>query len=282
MNISTIILFHENSDMEIISCLTSVEIAANQVSLEMNLILGFTSSEPSQKIKNYLKNRKVDYLLFGKNVFHSYGINELVKLSQAKYCFILNPDVVVAPDLFKEFVNLETRLDSKTAAVECRQLPFDHPKIYDEKSKEVTWFSGACVFIRRKAFKLVDGFDFSIFPMYCNDVDISLRLRNLGFKLYFEPELRVFHSKQIDENGKIFRSQFEKVESENSYLLMHVKYHQLNYPIQTRLNQKLAQGLDRDFITRLKLIRNRKKFKVSKELISEFFVKGDFSQRRFK
>jgi hypothetical protein len=92
----------------------------------------------------------------------------------------------------------------------------------------------------------------------------------------------VFHSKQIDKTGKLVRSQFEKIESENSYSLMHIKYHQDNYFIQSGLERKLNHSPGSYFIRRIDLIRKRKRIRVSKDLISEFFVLGDFGQRRFK
>ena len=57
---------------------------------------------------------------------------------------------------------------------------------------EVPWFSGACTLVRRAAFEEVGGFDRAYF-LYCEDVDLSWRLRAAGWRLRYVPRATVWH-----------------------------------------------------------------------------------------
>ena len=52
--------------------------------------------------------------------------------------------------------------------------------------------SAACLLVRRKALKAVDGFDEDFF-LYEEDADLGLRLRRAGWWLSFTPAARVIH-----------------------------------------------------------------------------------------
>jgi N-acetylglucosaminyl-diphospho-decaprenol L-rhamnosyltransferase len=68
-----------------------------------------------------------------------------------------------------------------------RQLDVD-----PSKPRDVDWFSGAAVWIRRSAFESVGGFDEGFF-MYMEDVDLCWRLRQLGWRVAYEPSGAVMH-----------------------------------------------------------------------------------------
>lgn len=58
---------------------------------------------------------------------------------------------------------------------------------------EVPFLSGTCLAIPRESWRRLDGFDPAFF-MYCEDVDLSLRLRLAGGRLGLEPAAQVDHS----------------------------------------------------------------------------------------
>ena len=62
---------------------------------------------------------------------------------------------------------------------------------YNEPSK-VHAFSGASVLIRKDIFYDIGGFDGSFF-MYYEDVDFSLKLCRLGYKVFYEPKSIAYH-----------------------------------------------------------------------------------------
>ena len=68
----------------------------------------------------------------------------------------------------------------------------------DPITLETSWASGAALAVRRAAFTSVGGFDEHLF-MYCEDVDLSWRLRAGGYRLQYVPAARVTHYSY--ENG---------------------------------------------------------------------------------
>ncbi len=64
---------------------------------------------------------------------------------------------------------------------------------YDNSAvKEVDWVSGACMMIRKEVFDKIVGFDEQIY-MYYEDADLCLRIKKLGWKVYFLPHAQIYH-----------------------------------------------------------------------------------------
>lgn len=63
----------------------------------------------------------------------------------------------------------------------CRERPCD-----------VDWVSGAAMLLRREAAERVGGFDETYF-MYVEDVDICWRLREVGYRVIYNPSFRLVH-----------------------------------------------------------------------------------------
>jgi GT2 family glycosyltransferase len=62
----------------------------------------------------------------------------------------------------------------------------------DSIPREVEQICGACQFVRTEAYRQVEGYDPAYF-MYHEDVDLNIRLRWAGWKLYFVPAARIRH-----------------------------------------------------------------------------------------
>lgn len=77
----------------------------------------------------------------------------------------------------------------------CRGRIFDYPEEdkgqYDDVC-EVFWASGACLFIRSKAFFQAGGFDEDFFA-HMEEIDLCWRLKLLGHKIYVTPASTVYH-----------------------------------------------------------------------------------------
>lgn len=58
--------------------------------------------------------------------------------------------------------------------------------------RDVGWVSGCVVALRRAAFDDVDGLDPG-YPLYVEDVDLCLRLRDAGWRIRYEPCTNVVH-----------------------------------------------------------------------------------------
>jgi GT2 family glycosyltransferase len=77
------------------------------------------------------------------------------------------------------------------AVVGNKQQYYEVDSDYFEKPTTVHAFCGVSVMLRKDIFTKLGGFDESFF-MYYEDVDLSLRLRRLGYKLYYEPTSIMF------------------------------------------------------------------------------------------
>jgi GT2 family glycosyltransferase len=126
-----------------------------------------------------------------RNVGFGSGHNANAKRGSAPYLFVLNPDCVLEPGALDKLL-VRAEADDEAAAWEMRQIPYEHPKIYDPVTLETVWVSGAATLFRRADFDAVGGFDARIF-LYGEDVDLSWRLRARGRKLRYVPFAAVVH-----------------------------------------------------------------------------------------
>lgn len=128
----------------------------------------------------------------GVNLGFGVGNNRLLPLSNFPWILLLNQDTVLEPDALAVLSTEIAKGKDDVALWELRQIPYEHPKIYDPSNLETPWASGAACLLRREAFEAVGGFDPRLF-MYAEDVDLSWRLRALGWKLHYVPRAAVFH-----------------------------------------------------------------------------------------
>lgn len=59
--------------------------------------------------------------------------------------------------------------------------------------EEVTWVTGAFLVVRRELWNRLDGFDPIYAPAYFEDVDLCLRARDAGYKVWYEPRATFVH-----------------------------------------------------------------------------------------
>lgn len=158
----------------------------------------------------------------GENLGFGRGVNRGVAASRSPYVAALNPDVVLQPGALEQMAAfllhnasaglVGPRLVDKEGRVHasCGM----HPQLIDEvcrkfllhlvfpflkfrrqrpqRSREVGWVTGACFLARRRALEAAGGMDASIF-MYYEDVDLCLRLRQAGWKVFYLPEATGMH-----------------------------------------------------------------------------------------
>jgi GT2 family glycosyltransferase len=157
------------------------------------------STDPGRRdaLRDFLDARKtllssVHLHSEGRNLGFGQGNNRLAALSGAPWILLLNQDAVPEADALAVLSEHVRQDPAEVGVWELRQIPYEHPKIYDPSSLETPWVSGAACLLRREAFEAVGGFDPRIF-MYAEDVDLSWRLRAEGWSLHYVPQAAVFH-----------------------------------------------------------------------------------------
>jgi N-acetylglucosaminyl-diphospho-decaprenol L-rhamnosyltransferase len=136
-----------------------------------------------------------DYRFSGENLGFGAAHNRLLARVFAspgvRHYVCVNPDGVLHPDCLARLVD-EAGRRPRTGLVEARLFPDEHPKRYDPVTHETPWCSGCVLLITREAWEAVGGFDERFF-MYCEDVDLSWRVRAAGFSTRLAPRALVHH-----------------------------------------------------------------------------------------
>ena len=141
-----------------------------------------------------------------------FGMNHNRALSAATEAFVcvLNPDVVLAgSDPFAGLMEQAAQFHVGCAYPQQvnehgvvqdseRELPTPlalwRRRVCGRREARVDWVNAACMVLPRKVWQALDGFDEGYF-MYCEDVDLCLRLRQAGWSLARAP-VRVVHAGQ--------------------------------------------------------------------------------------
>ena len=126
------------------------------------------------------------------NLGFGYGHNNNLSKGNSKYFLVTNVDLEFANDAISEVINTAISDSDDAASWEFRQKPFEHPKYYNPVTLETYWSSSACVLFRRSALEKVTGYEERIF-LYGEDVELSYRLRDNGFKLKYCPSAVCWH-----------------------------------------------------------------------------------------
>ena len=157
------------------------------------------------------------------NAGFAQGYNDALKHVDAEYYVLLNSDVEVTENWIRNVISLMNS-DPNIAACQPKILdhnnktkfeyagasggfidkygyPFCRGRIFnsleDDKAQynssiEIFWATGACMFVRAKAFWEVGGFDGDYFA-HMEEIDLCWRLKNIGHKIYVEPKSIVYH-----------------------------------------------------------------------------------------
>lgn len=243
----SIILLHYRDREALFFCLESIYASRPKVGFEILVV----DNDERQKIKKELFQSfpQVVYKKSPSNIGYSAGNNLGVSLARGKYVFILNPDTKLFDGTIDTLFDFMEK--HKKAAVvgpklvDGRGRPFFQlgfkeldlirgvfvlsflnkiwpknpvsdsywPKVYPSKPKCVEALPGSALFIRKKYFDEIGGFDENFF-LFFEESDLCRRFRIAGYELYIVSEACVFHrwkEGRVEDSGlkEIFkRSRF--------------------------------------------------------------------------
>jgi O-antigen biosynthesis protein len=157
--------------------------------------------------------------------------NQAIRISKGEYVLLLNPDTIVEDDTFRKVVAfMDEHPDAGGLGVKMidgkgrflpeskRGLPkpsvafykifglsklFPRSKVFGqyhltyldkEKTHQVDVLSGAFMLLRRETLDKAGLLDETFF-MYGEDIDLSYRITQAGYKNYYYPEARIIHYK---------------------------------------------------------------------------------------
>lgn len=128
----------------------------------------------------------------GSNIGFGQGHNCNLAKSKNEFLLVTNIDLEFEADTLNILLKQAQQDSADVASWECRQKPFEHPKDYHPVTGETIWSSSACVLLRTKALRAIGGYEPLLF-MYGEDVELSYRLRDHGYKLKYVPKATVWH-----------------------------------------------------------------------------------------
>ena len=194
-----IILVSYRSEKWLEQCLDSI-LAADYDKSQLTICLedngsGEETVQEIQRLQNKYRGRFGGFAVDLQQKNHGFGggNNRAARLGQGEYLFFLNVDTRIYPDTLQEIEQgIRSSQDQNIGMWEIRQLPYEHPKLVDALTLETSWVSGACFVMRRELFETIGGFDEAYF-MYCEDVDLSWRVRAAGYRLRYLPRAVIDH-----------------------------------------------------------------------------------------
>ena len=157
------------------------------------------------------------------NLGYAQGYNEALAKVEADYFILLNSDVEVSDNWIEPILNLMDADDSIAACqpkiidyknrslfeyagaaggyIDKYGYPFCRGRIFNSIEtdtgqyndvQEVFWATGACLFVKSKAFEEVGGLDGDYFA-HMEEIDLCWRLKNIGYKIMVQPASVIYH-----------------------------------------------------------------------------------------
>lgn len=225
----SIIIVNYNSKLLLEKCLVSVKKETLKIDSEI-IIVDNNSADGS---KDFLPEKFTDVkFIFNKeNLGFSKACNQGFKISSGKYVLFLNPDTILSENCLSDSILFfESHPDAGAIGVRMindkgsflkeskRGFPTPSASFYklfglsaifprsktfskyyeghlsEKENNPVEVLSGAFMMARREVFEKLNGFDERFF-MYGEDIDLSIRIIQAGYKNYYLGKITVTHLK---------------------------------------------------------------------------------------
>jgi N-acetylglucosaminyl-diphospho-decaprenol L-rhamnosyltransferase len=241
--VSIIIVFYIGKK-DIFDCIKSIKLSKPKVTYEIIVV----DNGKDNQFK-YLLNKMFHDVIYFKspfNVGYGNGFNFGASIAKGKYLLSLNPDTEVFQDSIDKLVYFLN--NHKETAVVSPNLVDEKNKIYQnlgtreltplkgifvfsfiskifrsnkisnnywiksnyiKKLKEVDTFPGYAFIIKKHVFNEVGKFDKNIF-LYFEEQDIGKRIKDKGYKIFIDTEIKVKHKRSGRVNDKKLEYYFKK------------------------------------------------------------------------
>jgi GT2 family glycosyltransferase len=213
----SIIIVSYNDRLRLGRCLSSLEEETRNLGAEV-IVVDNHSVDGSQELVR-ASFPWVELLENKKNLGYARANNRGIRESQGKFILFLNPDTVLPPVALTELLTgLEAwpeagaigpalvHEDQSFQVSFGRKVSFFSELVQKSvrnpyykarlkagwRARETGWLSGACLLLRRSALKEAGLFDENFF-LFFEDIDLCLRMRQKGFRLIFDPRIKILH-----------------------------------------------------------------------------------------
>lgn len=228
MELSVIIVSYNVRDF-LRQCLVSVQAASKNLDIEVFVVDNNSDDGSSDLVKKEFSS--VNLICNNTNPGFSVANNQALRMAEGRLLLLLNPDTLVENDTFSKCINfMNTHADAGALGVrmvngEGKYLPeskrafpdpytalfksfgiaylfpkspffnrYYLPLIDSNETSLTEVISGAFMMVRREALDKSGLLDESFF-MYGEDIDLSYRLLQTGYKNYYFPGTQITHFK---------------------------------------------------------------------------------------
>ena len=224
----SIIIVTWNSEKWIKRCLDWILATSGDLKIEIIVVDNFSKDKTLEILKLY--GSQIKLIQNPSNLGYAKGCNQGLKIALGNYILLLNPDTGITENSLKKMRDFMEKTPDVGALgpqlvdfegqiqPSCRRFPnyklllwelsglsrlcpkskiFGAWKMGDfdfKSTREVEQPMGSALFLRKKVIDQIGLMDERFFLFY-NDVDFCYRIKQAGWKIYFYPEVKIFHSK---------------------------------------------------------------------------------------
>lgn len=217
---------------------------------------------------DFLKKFTIRVIQSNQNIGFGRAMNLAAKNATSEQYLIINPDIEIHQNNFielllekaKDYKNygiVSTRIisDNKGYKTEYHHYEFEHHLGYHN---QVCWISGALMLIKASVFQSIGGFDPDFF-MYCEDEDLSYRIKQLNLDLITLIDLEVFHLGGVSEPNKNYNFYLRWYKSRFLFAYKHFS--------------------DQDFKSLISQLEKKSKYKILKYRLFKRFYLSSYSEK---
>jgi GT2 family glycosyltransferase len=218
MQVSAVVV-NWNAGEHLIRCVRSL---LDQQKVDVDVVVVDNASSDGSLAGLATLGERVRIVQTGGNLGFGRGVNRGVAVCETPYVVVLNPDVVLEKEALYglgHFLDVHSEIGIvgpclKDADGQIHASCGFAPRLVDEicrkfllhlvfplfkfrrtrpvVAKKVDWVTGACFAVRRDVFTSLGGLDEAIF-MYYEDVDFCLRVKALGWQVWYLPDVMGMH-----------------------------------------------------------------------------------------
>lgn len=196
----SIIIVNTNNKKLLEECLSSIYDFTKE--LEFEIIVcdnGSTDGSPQMVEKKF---PQVKLLAFKENLGFIKAVNKGIGAARGEYVIFLNDDTRLIENSFLKLISFMEKHPKAAIASPKLLYPdlspqrhgniFSSLALFSDKVRESKFVSGACMVLRRTILDKIGWLDENLY-FYNDDIDICLRARKAGYKVYYFPETRIIH-----------------------------------------------------------------------------------------
>lgn len=261
----SIVILNFNSGEYLSKCLDSIKSIENEANISTIVIDNNSSDDSLSNVQS--KFKEVKFVKNTDNVGFSKGYNPTLKSLKTEYVLLLNPDCILEKGVIRKTLEAFDN-DKKTGAITPRIIlsngkidltahrGFPTPwasllyaigddSLYHLTDKmsdqihEVDSITGA-FFLTKKSILDEVGYLDDRFFLYGEDIDLSLRIKNLGYKILYDPQVKIIHNKGISSGLKKHSQELSSADTKTkekardsfyqAMILFYDKHYKSKYP----------------------------------------------------